>query len=186
VVRARREAAVPNWCENELTIVGPAEDIEACLAKISTGEYRRFDFRAVIPMPEEVAATKTVTWSVVNGEAVVTVKDPPGGPDGIDTEELVRKYGAKDWYDWCWQNWGTKWNAFEVEVRQLEGSAQLAFATAWTPPRPVVRALAVSFPALTFTLDFWEGGAEFCGSLVVRGGDVLLDTRTHYSGPRGG
>jgi hypothetical protein len=175
---------VPNWCENELTIVGPAEEIEACLARISTGVQRPFDFRAVIPMPDEVAATKTVTWSVVDGEAVLVVK--PEDPEGIDAAELVRKYGAKDWYDWSLRNWGTKWNAFEVELRRVEGPLLLTFATAWTPPRPVILALAVSFPALTFTLDFWEGGVGFCGSFVVKGGDVLLDTTAQYSGPRGG
>lgn len=32
------------------------------------------------------------------------------------------KYGATTWYEWCHANWGTKWNAMEVELSEVFGS----------------------------------------------------------------
>ena len=40
------------------------------------------------------------------------------------------KYGSKDWYDWCYNMWGTKWNAHDSEI----GEDFIAFQTAWGEP----------------------------------------------------
>ena len=47
-----------------------------------------------------------------------------------------------NWYDWRINNWGTKWNASEVEV---DGTS-VTFETAWSAPNEVTAALAHRFP----------------------------------------
>lgn len=32
------------------------------------------------------------------------------------------KYGATTWYEWCYANWGTKWNAMETELSEVFGN----------------------------------------------------------------
>lgn len=32
------------------------------------------------------------------------------------------KYGATTWYEWCYANWGTKWNAMEAEFSEVFGN----------------------------------------------------------------
>ena len=57
---------------------------------------------------------------------------------GKQLHDNIEKYGAKDWYDWCVDNWGTKWNACECS---LNGS-ELFFQTAWSWPSPIMIKLA--------------------------------------------
>lgn len=40
------------------------------------------------------------------------------------------KYGSKDWYDGCCNNWGTKWNAHESKINE----DIIIFQTAWGEP----------------------------------------------------
>jgi Ferredoxin-like domain in Api92-like protein len=58
--------------------------------------------------------------------------------------ELLENDG---WYKWCCEHWGTKWDACDVEVDPLddddiETTVEYHFNTAWTPPKPAVRAMA--------------------------------------------
>lgn len=50
----------------------------------------------------------------------------------------ITKYGHIDWYDWCRENWGTKWNACEVYI----SDNVIAFQTAWSVPDPIFEAFA--------------------------------------------
>ncbi len=58
-------------------------------------------------------------------------------------------YGCYTWYEWCIRNWGTKWNACDPDWCLEEGI--LYFQTAWSPPIPVIEALAEKYPDLEFT-----------------------------------
>lgn len=56
----------------------------------------------------------------------------------------LRATGMKyaDWYEWSPVNWGTKWNAYSVNV----STDMVEFNTAWSCPNPVVRKLAEVVP----------------------------------------
>ena len=76
--------------------------------------------------------------------------------------------------DWCDGNWGTKWNACNVDLHLTKpGLAIYHFDTAWSPPEPVVIALGESFPNLTFHLKFMEPGMLFRGQLLMKNGEIL-------------
>ena len=57
-----------------------------------------------------------------------------------------RKYGATTWYDWCRENWGTKWNASDVRLEEGPMTLHYYFDTAWSSPRPVIQKLSEMFP----------------------------------------
>ena len=42
----------------------------------------------------------------------------------------LRKYGYTNWYDWCREKWGTKWNASET----FGSGTSFTFDTAWNTP----------------------------------------------------
>ncbi len=102
---------MPNWCNNniELAHEDPAM-IERAAAAFRDGTL----LNEFIPLPKELEDTTA--------------------PARESNEALVAKYGASDWYTWCIQNWGTKWDispyACDVENGQLVGS----FDSPWGPP----------------------------------------------------
>ena len=55
------------------------------------------------------------------------------------------KYGAKDWYEWSIQNWGTKWNACNTQINDMN-EPNIYFDTAWSPPLPVINELSKKYP----------------------------------------
>jgi hypothetical protein len=61
-----------------------------------------------------------------------------------------------------------------------------AFLSAWSPPEPVILAMAKQFPNLHFQLNYWEGGMQFQGVLEVQGENVLQQHQQKYTGHRGG
>ena len=64
----------------------------------------------------------------------------------------LRQYGAPTWYDWCIENWGTKWNAYGYdEGVDYSGNDALCFQTAWAAPHPILEKLSEMFPAVTFS-----------------------------------
>jgi hypothetical protein len=75
--------------------------------------------------------------------------------------ELKRKYGVDNWYDWAYNNWGTKWGCYDHE---LDGNT-IRFSTAWSVfDVSILDALAVDFP--NFSLHFeeeqgWGGYMEY-------------------------
>jgi hypothetical protein len=83
--------------------------------------------------------------------------------------ENKRLYGATDWYDWCVGNWGTKWNAMEVDI-SLEDNT-IRFQTAWSAPTPVIEKLAKLFPDVNIH-HIWsdEGIGQNCGDVLYIGG----------------
>jgi hypothetical protein len=90
--------------------------------------------------------------------------------DGLTWRELgdryasnLKNYGAKTWYDWCCENWGTKWNAYNSEITEDDveyGHLVISFQTAWSPPTPVYEALAEKFPNVDIE-GYWSDEGSY-------------------------
>jgi len=97
---------------------------------------------------------------------------PDEGHENLGWRELgnryasnLKKYGAKNWYDWKVKNWGTKWNAGDdVDIGEGDGILEYTFDTAWSPPNPIAEALSFRFPDCIFILSYKEEGMGFAGS----------------------
>lgn len=55
--------------------------------------------------------------------------------------ENIKKYNFPQWYDWCIENWGTKWNVEEdVDIAYDKNIDEydISFQTAWSVPTGIV------------------------------------------------
>ena len=82
-------------------------------------------------------------------------------------------YGATTWYDWCINNWGTKWNSYDPWKGEENG---LIFSTAWSAPHPVMDALAKKYPDVSFTHEWAdEDIGHNCGRCEFENGECVYD-----------
>jgi hypothetical protein len=156
---------MPNWVATVCEFTGEDKDIKAVLEEISS-EESKFDFNKLIPMPASLEIESSTRSSLAytyyyvkkfnrlperkhsyykdksevieRVEKDIKVSSQEMLEMGKTLYENIEKYGAPTWYDWCCNNWGTKWNACESEVY----GQTLEFRTAWGFAEPVMRKLA--------------------------------------------
>lgn len=85
------------------------------------------------------------------------------------SKELIDKYGADNWYDWCCNNWGTKWGCYDNEV----DGGLYTFTTAWGPIADhIIKKLMEDIPSFNYSFEEEQGwGGE---RLVENGRTVHL------------
>jgi len=142
---------MPNWCYNDLKVKGHKARRDAFHDK-----FIKDGFDAFVPMPKELAN-----------------ESAPVG-DEKKEKEFLKKYGAKNWYDWANKNWGTKWNIYsdELSVNREEDFDQYGFYTAWAPPTRWLEKVAEMYPELEFEVYFEEPGIGFFGIAKFSDGDI--------------
>jgi hypothetical protein len=147
---------MPNWCYNNLYITSEDnKQLEKVIQGITNNSEQLFDFNRIIEMPEELQNTKS--------------------PNNVNPDEMKAKYGFSDWYDWRSRNWGTKWNAKDVELNlDTPQQIHIRFSTAWSPPMPVITKIAEMFPFTYITLD-WEEESGFYGKTEYEKGIRVSD-----------
>ena len=147
---------MPNYCNNVVEIRGPQAQVKALVD-------HRLDFQKIHPYPPEL--------DIVAGRS--GADDSPEQIALVAAEESnLKKYGYKNWYDWCVNNWGTKWNAggdndaMQVDYDEDQGDQGIAlfqFDTAWAPPLGVLEKLMDTHPELSIECRYHEPGVGFMG-----------------------
>ena len=147
---------MPNYCNNVVEIRGPVKVVKALVD-------HKLDFQKIHPYPPEL--------DIVAGRS--------GADDSPEQKALVaaeqsnlKKYGYKNWYDWCVSEWGTKWNAggdndammvdYDEDVDN-QGTALFQFDTAWAPALGVLQKLRDDHPELSIECRYYEPGVGFMG-----------------------
>lgn len=177
---------MPNWCNNILTVSGPPERMkifdeafkgrppfwplqEAELSRLSNEEkliaeqqnleqWKKikptYRLNALYPVPDEVLK---VGYSAPYDESKTL------------SEKISALYEPTEWYDghsWCVSHWSTKWDidlTYDfVDVN--EGSFQIEFDTAWSPPLEWLKKVALDWPDFEFCLQYHEPGAMYAGN----------------------
>jgi hypothetical protein len=156
---------MPNHVYNTLTVQG------------STNEIERFKNQAAafaLDYHDEHDVPVLSFWNFVRPSQY-----------SIDSGRYHAAHGWKDgkesgntpdnWYNWNRANWGTKWDAYnvELEIHSLS-NLQYRFTTAWNAPASVIAAMTEQFPSLRLTLTYKEEGEAFSGTLVGDQG-ILVD-----------
>jgi hypothetical protein len=78
--------------------------------------------------------------------------------------------GVMYWYDWAWDAWGTKWNAYDQAVTE----DALYFDTAWSHPESIIREMSKANPEVTFYLEYAdEDLGNNCGTYSIKAGEAF-------------
>ena len=175
---------MPNWCENELTITGKTEDVQKLKEAVRNGD-EVLDANKIIPYPEEFAILDRLATGELRAEDI-----PQAVMLKLTGYDLNKDGYNQGGYEWCVNNWGTKWGFVDATLAESEykGTTTLeyTFNTAWSPPIPLIKKLGEMFPQVEIELRYFEGGAGFNGILVIKEGKVVTDKCSEYFGHRGG
>jgi hypothetical protein len=153
---------MPNWCNNylELEHKDPAM-IER--AKRAFADGRLLD--EFVPVPKDL--------HVVAGRV-----GADGDPEQIklkeDTARNIATHGYANWYDFCVNEWGTKWDVGgdgDQASQDTPTDLRMNFDSAWAPPVAAME----KFQALGFKvkLVYWESGMCYCGLFDENGDDYM-------------
>lgn len=138
---------MPNWTANAARLT-PTDDASrnliAAIAAEAKGEGNIFQL--IKPCPQALRDT-------VAGF----------GPGLEGPQEVNRaRYGYANWYEWCVDHWGTKWDARNIDALELNnGALVLHFDSAWSPPIGIYAELHVR--GVLVTAAYAECGIGFVG-----------------------
>ena len=140
---------MPNWCNNTLELAhkDPAMIVRARDA------FNRMEFlQEFIPVPESLH----IVAGRVSDEAEQAKLE-------ADSARNVEVHGYENWYDYCVNEWGTKWDigadGYEVEIE--DGRLTMSFDSAWSPPLEAYAKLeALGFEVRAY---YYESGMCFAG-----------------------
>ena len=171
---------MPNHVKNIVRISGSKESIARCSEQIFKGG--EFSFENIKPMPEELNLESgsmsyiAMDWMKASPAQRKRIEADTMKRYGIGRKEVaaklqryadnVAKYGCPTWYEWHCDNWGTKWDAYEIsEIERGDHSIRIDFWTAWSTPEEVIKTLAEQHPDLTIAVDYAdEDLGNNCGS----------------------
>lgn len=174
---------MPNWCHNILIVSGDSAALDAFAEKARpTPELMRQAYNEALDCwrPADGSKPTLEQWF---GEHCA---EQP-----LTFEAFAPLPAGADWYSWCSDNWGTKWDArfdapgvalglpgadVEASVAQngltrIDDVLTYRFDTAWSPPIAAVDAMAAQHPTLAFTLRFAEVGSELAGQATFADGE---------------
>jgi hypothetical protein len=150
---------MPNWCNNVLEIghEDPAL-LERAKDALNRGEF----LSEFIPVPEDL--------SIVAGR--VGADEDQKQKDLVAQEEVnLAKHGYRNWYDFCVNEWGTKWDVggdgMTCEIEN--GRISTSFDSAWAPPCAAMDKLMDM--GFSVRLYYYESGMCFAGIYDENGDD---------------
>lgn len=149
---------MPNWCNNSVEIY---HEDPAMIERVRTAFNGEGLLQEFIPVPQ--ALRDTVSGSM--GE------DKRAEHEAQQAANL-EKYGYNDWYSFCVNEWGTKWDvgADGNLAQDIPGGLMLGFDSAWAPPCGAYeKLLEMGFkiramyyePGMAFA-GVWDNGDDDC------------------------
>lgn len=177
---------MPNYCRNLIKVVdGNFQSV----TDFMKSEERNFDFNKLIPMPQSMLYLKKYNGISRQSELGFKYWSAPYKSDkyafineikrwGFDLRETLREgldrlyayaeSGHWNSLDWARANWGTKWNAFDIDIDKSDKT--IFFNTAWNAPIPIYKALAKQFPEHTINVLYYDEGEFFAGYCNIKDG----------------
>ena len=142
---------MPNWCNNNIEIIGPKKKVDALIKGAKAGEF----VNTLYPMPKALEDTE----------------------NSNNTEKMSKQPvvdGHNNWYDWRVANWSTKWDVdiYEGSIQEQEelfgkddGDKRVTFGfdSAWSPPIGACEQYLIDNNDMSIKLTYYEPGMDFMG-----------------------
>ena len=152
---------MPNWCNNYLEL--EHEDpvmIERAQKAFAEGKL----LAEFCPVPESLHIVAGRVGDDADAEQKKLLEA---------TEHNLAVHGYGNWYDYCVNEWGTKWDVGADGQATLTSpnTITMGFDSAWAPPVPAME----KFQELGFKvkLIYWESGMCFAGLFDENGDDYI-------------
>jgi hypothetical protein len=152
---------MPNWCNNYLEL---EHDDPAMIARArkAFADGRLLD--EFVPVPKDL--------HIVAGRV-----DSDDNPEQIALEAQekanLEKHGYSTWYDYCVNEWGTKWDVGGDDHNPADDTdpnhTRMSFDSAWAPPCAAMDKFMEQ--GFRVTLYYYESGMAFCGVYSENGDD---------------
>jgi hypothetical protein len=141
---------MPNNVYNTISIKSKNQEWLNAIERILEGENGKIDFNKLIPMPEH---NPEKFWA-----------------EGALSPEIEERLGKENcWYWWSVKNWGTKWNAYDIDFEKGSGYLTYRFLTAWSQPIPIFERILEMFPNCNIVID-WEEEQGWGGVIELENG----------------
>ena len=143
---------MPNWCNNNLTL----EHDDPAMIKRAFDALERGEFLSeFIPVPKELSETISGSFGDDERQALLEAQ----------TARNIETHGYGNWYDFCVNEWGTKWDCGEQGASDIRPDGLMLhtfFDTAWAPPVAAYEKLE----AMGFRVNamYYEPGMGYAGS----------------------
>jgi hypothetical protein len=151
---------MPNWCNNSVEIY---HEDPAMIERVRKAFNDGALLNEFIPVPEDLR--------IVAG----SVGDPDEQKKLVeDTERNLATYGYGNWYDFCVNEWGTKWDigADGNPAQDIPGGLMLGFDSAWAPPLGAYEKLEEQ--GFSIRAMYYEPGMAYAG-IWENGSDEYYD-----------
>ena len=140
---------MPNWCNNTVVL----KHADADMVKRAREAFVRGELlNEFIPVPKDL---QIVAGFLGNDDEQRKLEEQG---------ELNRKtHGYTNWYDFCVNEWGTKWDigGGDASVDDIEGGLMLGFDSAWSPPIGAYEKLMEQ--GFEIEAMYYEPGMAFAG-----------------------
>lgn len=140
---------MPNWCNNIVVVKHKnKEALDRVEKAFDKGEL----CQEFIPIPEELMNTKAPNHDNKNNKST----------------RLRLVHGYSNWYDFCVNEWGTKWDVgSEGSCIKGDDRITLYFDSAWSPPVGLYRKLLDE--GYDIVAYYFESGMMFAGMFSADG-----------------
>ena len=142
---------MPNWCNNTVTL---EHDDPAMIARAKASFADGRFLAEFIPVPKSLQIVAGCAGSHDSPEQIALVEAE---------ENNIKAHGYKNWYDFCVNEWGTKWDVGggDGSINDIEGGIIVSFESAWSPPIGAYEKLhEMGFKILAM---YYEPGMAFAG-----------------------
>ncbi len=180
---------MPNWVSNTVTPLNEAA-VSFTRERI-VDEKGEFCFGRLVPLPRELSKTSSPNRIVspeemqafkeryaervrteYEQEGLLYVEHPSGFIESCCTAEcarnLIKRFGAADWYTFTNSHWGCKWDAC---CRKHDDTSYF-FDTPWSYPETFTEVMATSCPEGHWQWR-WEEEQGFGGVFEIRNGVIV-------------
>lgn len=136
-------------------------DEPAMITRAVNAYERRELCNEFVPVPADLSNIIAGSYGDANEQKALEAKQASN----------LKKYGYKDWYDFCVNKWGTKWDIGDngSVVQTNESIVTFSFESAWSPPIGLYEKLQEL--GFEVTAMYYEPGVGFAGVFDECGDD---------------